>query len=317
MNTRRVITLTILLALLAFGVVSCIPENDVDQSTKVTPIEWLNEDELFVRIGNNYFTYDGQGDLAPSSFDAASSSNTRPLGVRLTPVRTNQIWGEDGHEYIELEGDKQRIGRPSYGSDRYGMNQGFPREEFVDFYVYRHLGKVGLVTFDEPEGRKTELPIQHASNTSTPVVKRDNASNMFFAFQNQCSKNDADGTCTRSAWWISSDLEVTSSFLLPIEDPYFAEEKLSCFSCGCGCYTHQDVYVVNDQVFFHFAGFPIKNSKSGLYRVVDIGSGKTEWHHEIKGRMEPPLAFTPSGCKVAYFRVSRFGDELQVQNLCE
>ena len=75
--------------------------------------------------------------------------------------------------------------------------------------------------------------------------------------------------------------------------------------------------MVGEQVFFHFAGFPIKTSKRGLYRVVDIGSGKTEWHHEIKGRMEPPLAFSPSGCKVAYFRVSRFGNELQVQNLCE
>lgn len=317
MNTRRVVTFVIVLTLLAFGVVSCIPEKSLDQSTKITPVEWLNEDELLVRLDNNYFIYNGQGDLVPSRFDAASSSNTLPLSVRLEPVRSSQIWREDGHKYMELEGDKHRIGKRSYRSDRHGINQGFPKEEFVDFYVYQHLGKVGLVTFDVPEGRKTELPLQHGSNTATPVVKLDRASNMFFAFQNWCSKKDVDGTCTRSAWWISSDLEVISSFLLPKEDPYFAEERFSCFSCGCGCYTHQDVYIVDEQVFFHFAGFPIKNSKRGLYRVVDIGSGKTEWQHEIKGRIEPPLAFTPSGCKVAYFRVSRLGDTLQVKDLCE
>lgn len=316
MSARKLISFVIVVSALAFGVVSCIPEKAVDRETQITPVRWLSEDELLVRIANNYFIRDDAGALSPSSFDAASSVKTLPLSIRLSPVRPNQIWREDGHEYIELDGEKHRIAKQSYLSDRYGGNQGFPREEFVDFYRFRHLGEVGLVTFDDPDGRKTELPLQYDGNSSTPVVKLDRTTNMFFAFQNSCGKDDAVGECTRSAWWINSNMEVVSSFLLPIDDPYSTREKLACFSCGCGCYTHQDVYVVDGQVFFHFAGFPIKNARQGLYRVVKAAPGQSEWRHEIKGRIEPPLAFTPSGCRVAYFRVSRLGDELQVKELC-
>lgn len=317
MCMRRLITLLVLLSPLVFGVVSYFPEKRANKATQVIPIEWLNEDELLVRIANGYFIRTDDGALSPSSFDAASSVKTKALGVRLAPVKANQIWRDDGHEYIEFDDEKHRIAKESYRSNRYGINQGFPREEFVDFYRYRHLGKVGLVTFDDPDGRKIELPFQYNGNSSTPVVKLDRTTNMFFVFQNSCGKDDADGECTRSAWWVNSNMELISSFLLPIYDPYSTQEKLSCFSCGCECYTHQDVYVVDGQAFFHFAGFPIKNTRQGLYRVVETIPGQSEWRHEIKGRIEPPLAFTPSGCKVAFFRVSYWGDELHVKELCD
>ena len=85
------------------------------------------------------------------------------------------------------------------------------------------------------------------------------------------------------------------------------------------CYeiTQEDIYAVNGEAFFLYSGFPLTASQRGLYRVANLGSGRTEWIHEIEGRIEPPLAFSPSGCKVAYFRVSRLGDSLQVKNLCQ
>ncbi|MBO6865510.1 MAG: hypothetical protein JJ877_00585 [Thalassococcus sp.] len=317
MSARRFITLAVLLSLLALGIFSFLPEKRVDKATQVTPIEWLNEDELLVRIANDYFVRTSSGALAPSRFDAAPSNKTPTLGVRLRPVKADQIWRDGEHEYIELSGEKHRIATQSYLSDRYGMNQGFPPEEFVDFYTYLHLGKVGLVTFDDPDGRKTELPLQYDGNSSLPVVKLDRTTNMFFAFQNACGIDDATGECTRSAWWVNSNMELISSFLLPIDDPYSTREKLSCFSCGCGCYTHQDTYAVNGQAFFHYAGFPISKARQGLYRVVETTEGKSEWRHEIKGRIAPSLAFSPSGCKVAFFRVSYWGDELRVEDLCD
>ena len=317
MLTRQFITLAILLSLLALGIVAFLPEKRADKATQITPIEWLNEDDLFVRIGNDYFIRTASGALTPSSFDAASSNKTPTLGVRLYPVEANQIWRDGQHDYIELSGEKHRIATQSFNPGRHGINQGFPHEEFVDFYTYLHQGKVGLITFDYPDGRKTELPLQHDGNTSIPLVKLDRTTNMFFAFQNSCDKDDAVGECTRSAWWVNSNMELITSFLLPIDDPYSTREKLSFFSCGCGCYTHQDTYAVNGQAFFHFAGFPISNARQGLYRVVETTSGQSEWRHEIKGRIEPPLAFSPSGCKVAFFRVSYWGDELRVEDLCD
>ncbi|MTI15940.1 hypothetical protein E1162_01665 [Rhodobacteraceae bacterium RKSG542] len=198
-----------------------------------------------------------------------------------------------------------------------GINQGLPRGEYLDFYTYLHLGKIGLVTFPNASAKKIELPLQSVDNLSPPAVKRDSISNDFLAFQTMCLRDDPDGACTRTAWWLDADLQVMSSFLLPNDDPFFTEEKFACFSCGCGCYTQEDVYAVNGEAFFLYSAFPLPKSQRGLYRVADLGAGRTEWVHEIKGRIEPPLAFSPSGCKVAYFRVSRFGDSLQVRNLCQ
>ena len=50
--------------------------------------------------------------------------------------------------------------------------------------------------------------------------------------------------------------------------------------------------------------------------MVQADNGTSTWRQVIKGRIEPPLAFPPSGGNVAYFKVSYSGDALQTQSLC-
>jgi len=300
-----------------FLIARCIPEKEVDLATKITPVKWVNEDELLVRIENKYFLYDPNGDLVPSEFDAAGSKVDKPLRIQISPSSSNQIWSEESHQYIEIDGDKHRVRKPWLRGRFVGFNQGFPKDEYLDFYTYLHMGKVGFVTFANASVQKIELPLQNGDNLSPPALKRDRVTGEFLAFQTMCLRDDPDGTCTRTAWWLDSDLQVASSFLIPNYDPLFTEEKFACFSCGCGCYTQEDVYAVNGEAFFLYSGFPLPSSQRGLYRVANLVSERTEWIHEIEGRIEPPLAFSPSVCKVAYFRVSRFGDSLQVKNLCD
>lgn len=308
-----------------FLIARCVPEKEVDLATKITPVRWINEDELLVRMENKYFLYDQSGNLIPSEFDATGANLEKPLRIQMTPRSSNQIWSEEVHsgevhlrtdQYIEIDGDKYRVRKPWLRGRFVGFNQGFPKGEYLDFYTYLHMGKVGLVTFANASVQKIELPLQNDNNLSSPALKRDSVTGEFLAFQTMCLRDDPDGTCTRTAWWLNSDLQVISSFLLPNDDPLFTEEKFACFSCGCGCYTQEDVYAVNGEAFFLYSGFPLSSSQRGLYRVEDLGEGRSEWVHEIKGRIEPPLVFSPSGCRVAYFRVSRFGDGLQVRNLC-
>ena len=324
-RTSKFIAISLLFFLAVFLVARCVPEKAVDLATKITPVQWINEDELLVRRDNRYFLYDPNGGLVPAEFDAAGQKVKEPLGIQMAPGRSNHIWSEEARigdirlgtdQYIEIDGDKHRVRKPSLRGRFVGFNQGFPRGEYLEFFTYQHLGKVGLLTFSDDTVQKIELPLQNSDNVSSPAVMRDSVTGEFLAFQTRCLHKDPDGTCTRTAWWLDSDLKVSSSFLLPNADPLFTEEKFSCFSCGCGCYTQEDVYAVNGKAYFLYSGFPLSNSQRGLYRVVDFGSGGTEWVHEIKGRIEPPLAFSPSGCKVAYFRVSRLGDSLQVKNLC-
>ncbi|MCT4610856.1 MAG: hypothetical protein N4A70_16830 [Pelagimonas sp.] len=323
---RRIFTISLAILLPVFLIGRCVPEKEVDLASKITPVQWISEDELLVRLDNEYFLYDQNGNLTPSKFDAAGTNVAKPLSIQMTPRSSSQIWSEEVHsgethlrtdQYVEIDGDKHQVRKPWLRGRFVGFNQGLPKGEFLDFYTFLHMGKVGLVTFANASVQKVELPLQNDDNLSSPVLKRDSVTGQFFAFQTMCLRDDPDGTCTRTAWWLDANLQVLSSFLLPNDDPLFVKEKFACFSCGCGCYTQEDVYVVNGEAFFLYSGFPLPNSQRGLYRVADFGEGSTEWVHEIKGRIEPPLAFSPSGCKVAYFRVSRFGDSLQFRNLCQ
>jgi hypothetical protein len=323
---RRILAIYLAIFLPIILIARCVPEKEVDLATKITPVQWINEEELLVRMENKYFLYDPNGNLVPSQFDVAGAKVEEPLGIRITPRNSEQIWSEEVHsgkihlrtdQYVRIDGDKYRVRKTWLKGRFFGMNQGFPRGEYLDFYTYLHLGKVGLVTFPNVSVQKIELPLQNGDNLSSPAVKRDSVTGKFLAFQTMCLRDGPDGTCTRTAWWLDSDLQVISSFLLPNDDPLSTEEKFACFSCGCGCYTQEDVYAANGEAFFLYSGFPLTASKRGLYRVANLGSGRTEWIHEIEGRIEPPLAFSPSGCKVAYFRVSRLGDSIQVKNLCQ
>lgn len=94
------------------------------------------------------------------------------------------------------------------------------------------------------------------------------------------------------------------------------EEQLKCFSCGCGCYTRELAYFANGTIYFHVTGFPIPEKRRGLFEVVTNADGTFAWRQRIRGRIEPPLVFSPSGCKVAYYEVSYLGNELVIQDLC-
>jgi len=321
---RAIIALIVLL-LVALLATRCVPEKEVDLATKITPINWLSEDELLVRQGNAYFIRTSDGQLTPSEFQPAYPPKYWVPDITISPTVPGAIWSEkvysgDTHlrsdKYMMIEGEKHRITQVDFLSRQRGMNQGFPRMPYFNFYYFRHLGKIGLLTFNDGAVQKIELPVKDPGNKSLPLVIKDSTAKMFFAFQTHCKSKEPKGTCLRTAWWLSEDLEVLSSFLLPTDDPLYVREKFACFSCGCSCYTQEDAYAVNGQAYFQISGWPIAPSTRGLYRVVEDKQGQSDWIHEVQGRIEPPLAFSPSGCKVAYFEVSRLGDELKVHDLC-
>lgn len=73
---------------------------------------------------------------------------------------------------------------------------------------------------------------------------------------------------------------------------------------------------MNGKIYVQASGFPLSDQRRGLYEVVQAADGTSTWRQIIKGRIAPPLAFPPSGCNLAYFKVSYFGDTLQTKNLC-
>jgi hypothetical protein len=55
---RSIRAVSIVVLLPVFFAVRCVPEKDVDLSTKVIPVQWINEEQLIVRVQNKYFVYD-------------------------------------------------------------------------------------------------------------------------------------------------------------------------------------------------------------------------------------------------------------------
>lgn len=310
---RRLVKPALFLALAALLVAQVLPEGDegkrADPSTKVVPLQWLDEDQLLVRIGDERFLRANDGALSPSIAMPPLRSSTSGLGFQLTP-KTDDT-------FITIEGQKHLVRRPDLNLRQAGLNQGFPPGNYIDVLTYLHDGEIGLIVFDPTGPRKIALPLQDGQNTSPPAVVQDRITGQFFAFQSGCRPEEASGFCTRSAWWLNQDLQVTSSFLLPKEDPLYTPEKFACFSCGCGCYTQEDVYAVNGTAYFQYSGFPLPLVQRGLYKARPQPGGTAIWEHLIKGQIEPPLAFSPSGCQVAYFQMSTRGDSLETMTLCQ
>lgn len=120
--------------------------------------------------------------------------------------------------------------------------------------------------------------------------------------------------CPRKTQRLISDEESRYNLELPRRS--FVEIKwgYSCFSCGCGCYAHLNFYVVGENIYAHVYGYPVVNKRRGVYRLNQTGTGP-HWKKIVSGRPQPPLAFSPSGEKVAYFEISRLGDSFVIADI--
>jgi hypothetical protein len=132
--------------------------------------------------------------------------------------------------------------------------------------------------------------------------------------QSACEPDESGLPCTRKAQWLTADLEPLHIVELPGETLVKIKAGYSCFSCGCGCYSHQELYVEGGNIFAHVWGYPVVNGIRGIYRLKQSSSGPY-WEKIISGRPRPPLAFSPSGAKVAYFELSRWGDRFVVADV--
>lgn len=311
---QSILKLTIFFGLFVLLVSQCNPEKQVSPSTKVIPLEWIDEDQLITRVDSSYAIRNRDGTVTPLRFADLPRKSPSHLNFDLTPPSGDQI--KIGN-YISVGDESLQTRAPNLQRRQYAMNQHFEPGEYLNVLTYLLNGEIGLIVFDQTGARKIALPLLDKQNRSAPIVVHDKRSGNFFAFQSGCSPDDTPGSCSRSAWWLDSDLRVTSNFLLPKKDPLHIGEQLACFSCGCGCYTQEDVYAVNGTAYFQYSGFPLPTSQRGLYMLVAESDGSTKWKQVISGRIEPPLAFSPSGCKVAYFQVSWLGDSLKTTNICQ
>jgi hypothetical protein len=105
-----------------------------------------------------------------------------------------------------------------------------------------------------------------------------------------------------TAWRLSPDLSTVRPFLLPAGPwivPHGPGKQLSCFSCGCSCYSHFDLMGTHGRLYAHIHGKAVSERSAGLYTLI-VPAGKPAWRQVIKGRLPGPIALSPDGCRVAY-----------------
>ncbi|WP_157046574.1 hypothetical protein [Roseovarius sp. 217] len=313
---RRRVLVPLFLMLALVGLVSrCVPEKSIGMEEKATPLIWLDEHTYFYSQNNDVRALSIEDrSIRPTDKKMPIWAHQAPQ-FDTEPIEPGQFFVQDNNTYSVIDGSKMRV-IPYQHWKRSGINQSFPRMEGISFNTYLHLGKVGLIVFEAGKPKLINLPLKLPDNRSAPFVVWDKHAGMFFAIQNGCEYPNEDGSCQRTAWWLDRDLNLVQVVALPEEDLLFVEEKFSCFSCGCGCVTREDIYAVNGKVFFQVSGSPIPSSRRGLYELVQEADESTSWRQVIEGRVEPPMAFSPSGCHVAFYRVSYLGNALEEKNVC-
>lgn len=128
---------------------------------------------------------------------------------------------------------------------------------------------------------------------------------------NTCGPSQSKSDCRRKALWLTPSLEPISDFEMPGESLIEIKNGYTCFSCGCGCYSHEELYVMGGEVFLHVRGYPVENHARGVYRLAQDSTGSV-WEKIISGRPQSPIAVSPNGQHIAYFEISRLGDQFRI-----
>lgn len=101
---------------------------------------------------------------------------------------------------------------------------------------------------------------------------------------------------------------------LPKETLVRIKSGYQCFSCGCECYANEEIHAAGGVIYAHVWGYPVENDVRGIYRLKQSPDGPI-WEKIVSGRPRPPLMFSPSGDKVAYFEMSKHGDKFMITEI--
>lgn len=312
---RRYLRLLAFLSIAAAGLVWALTgETDLDPSDRVVPIRWISEAEVLVDPGDAEMIWTPQTGAMRAPVGDLDAWEARP---DLAPFKIPASWiaRQKGQNYVRIDGQHVDLSDRWWGQRHYGYNQRFPSQPRLSVKTYRHLGKTGLVAAENGKPVLIELPkvVKHAAKA---FVTWDAHAAQFFSYQPTCARI-SDKECLRNAWFLDTELQVLRTIALPSDDLLSQRERFSCFSCGCGCYTQETFYAVGGKIYVHIAGWPLPMRRRGLFEAVEAADGAWRWRQIIRGRIEPLLVFSPSGCRVAYLAVRRTGADLGVTELCD
>jgi hypothetical protein len=121
---------------------------------------------------------------------------------------------------------------------------------------------------------------------------------VLFEITSNFDENSNDWPLT--AWRVTPDLALVERYILPpgpwVEKHSFLKQ-MSCFSCGCHCYSHMMIYGNGGKIYAHIYGKAVDNDAAGIYLLSNKGL-QPEWVSIYKGNFSNGVVLSPNGCEI-------------------
>ena len=117
------------------------------------------------------------------------------------------------------------------------------------------------------------------------------------------------------AWRMNKDLQIIENYALPAGPwvkPQGLFKQLSCFSCGCSCYSSFKLYGGGGKTFAAVSAPIDDEASSGIFQLINTNKGSS-WDNLYAGKLSSKIIVSPNGCKIVF---SDKEDRLKYLNIC-
>ena len=156
---------------------------------------------------------------------------------------------------------------------------------------YKKEGKTYRQTFEGEWHRDFSRP-KVVNEVNTPI----------YWLQDRRASSDGGNpdNWPRATWRFDIEANEVEQFELPA-GPWVGDhdERLACFSCGCGCYREVNFVSAGDTLVAHVSGIGFPSKVQGIY-ALSYREKPNEWRRMFKGVVSSRPIASPSGCKLVF-----------------
>ena len=173
----------------------------------------------------------------------------------------------------------------------------------------------------------TKLPVEFDTGVSTRSPLRsikDTTSNKYFWYLTTKNFDAHDNIWPIPGWWVDGNLDKVEPVKIPQGlwvRKISSIKHMSCFSCGCGCYSNMRMYAMNGELLIQTWGRSVHKAGVGIFRLSTSENLGSIWERLTSDQSSGQIRISPNGCKVAYLSgpkksIAYFSGELKIIDIC-
>lgn len=319
--------------------------------TNATPLMWIDDNKILIEDGNKISEFDVQKkeitqlvyEINPSygqlkSLFSCLSKNRWIL--RLKDFNTIDIhisehdkyalsehygWGNINRLDCTPEYDQHEI--PSKTVTYKGKTYTLGNEPMLgqllkkrdgQTYIYS-AGNSLLINVFASKYLNSKITFDNLSQITFPAILSDydKTKNIYLLYVNNNNFDSTEKTWPIQAVWVTikPDLLISNIFTIPagpwVRD-YTTFDHLTCFSCGCSCYSNMHLYAADGKIYALIWGKAVNKQHKGIYQLID-GKNNLFWQQIANEDIKSELYFSPNGCKVVY----QSNNKIKLINVCK